>query len=152
MYNGISMLAFVVLLCNKQATQHTTCDKMPLLVIDGNNRVCVALSGDLPAILCDSANDTYSYTVLNLYRVLNNCEFRDKIQSGGINPFIELSAKIVARLNTPGIKRVVVDIAGNTVVSELDGGELPQFGERITKYQDGHIVSDIVKVKERLHV
>lgn len=151
MYKDISALEFVVLMCREQATHSTPLEQMPLLVIDGENRICIALANDLPALVCDNSLATYSHTVLNLYMVLNECEFADKISTFGINPFLELPDKIASRLYHPGLKQAIIDMEHNKLITETNDGNTPQYGERILKYQDGHIVSNVVKTKELLY-
>ncbi|MBR4625848.1 MAG: hypothetical protein IKO56_09980 [Alphaproteobacteria bacterium] len=152
-YKGISILEFVVLMCRKQATSGTTPEQMPLLVIDGENCICIALANDIPALVCDEDYPSYSHTVLNLYRVLNECEFAGKIATFGINPFLELPDKIAARLLLPETRRLVVDFTKNCLITESNGdiGDIPPYGEVTAKYQDRKIVSATVKNREFLY-
>lgn len=151
MYKGISILEFVVLMCRKQATSGTTPEQMPLLVIDGENCICIALANDLPALVCDEDYPSYSHTVLNLYRVLNECEFAGKIATFGTNPFLELPDKIAARLYQPGLKQAIIDLEHNKLITETNGGDIPRYGERIIKYQDYQVVYDRVNNTEKIY-
>ena len=151
MYNGISILEFVVLMCRKQATGGTTPEQMPLLVIDGENCICIALANDLPALVCDEDYPSYSHTVLNLYRVLNECEFADKIATFGTNPFLELPDKIAARLYQPGLKQAIIDLKHNRMTTETIGGNAPRYGEYIQKRQDDQVVCVLVKNTEKIY-
>ena len=148
MYRDISMLQFAVLAC------HADClasEEKPFVVIDGNNRVGLCLAHDLPTIVDDGDNYTYSHTVVNLGRILNDECVMQKVAQFGVECFLELPRKIAQRLCQAGIKKVKIEPERNRIYTETDGGENPLFGERVIKYQNGHVVSDIVKATEVLN-
>lgn len=147
MYRDISMLQFAVLACRGE---NLPTAGTPLLVIDGDNRVGVCLAWDLPAIVGDEDVRTYSHTVLNMGRILNDEMVPKKVIHFGVEDFLELPRKIARRLCQSGIKKVNIEPAKNRIYTETDGGEDPLFGERVIKYQNGRIVSEVVKETEVL--
>ena len=148
MYRDISMLQFAVLACRADCL---AAEERPFLVIDGNNCVGLCLAHDLPAIVADGNNYTYSHTIVNLGRVLNDECAMQKVTQFGVECFLELPRKIAQRLCQAGIKKVKIEPERNRIYTETDGGENPQFGERVIRYQNGRVVSDVVKATEVLN-
>ena len=120
-------------------------------MIDGNNCVGLCLAHDLTAIVADGDNYTYSHTIVNLGRVLNDECAMQKVVQFGAECFLELPRKIAQRLCQVGIKKVKIEPERNRIYTETDGGENPLFGERVIKYQNGRVVSDVVKSTEVLN-
>ena len=147
MYHDISMLQFVVLACRGGKLPTA---EMPLLVIDGDNRIGVCLARDLPAIVGDDDARTYSHTVLNMGRILNDEMVPKKVIHFGVEDFLELPRKIARRLCQSGVKKVNIEPLKNRIYTETNGGADPLFGERVIKYQNGRIVSEVVKETEVL--
>ncbi len=150
MYDNISILEFATLMCRKQATERPTGDRMPLLVIDGENNICMCLGADLAQIADNAACDTYSHTVLNLYKVLNHSEFSQKIVANGAESFLELPKRIAKALHAKGLKELHINMQSKRIHSEFNNVSDPDFGERIIKYANGRIVSNEVKICEIL--
>lgn len=148
MYRDISMLQFAVLACRADCL---VLDERPFMVIDGNNSVGLCLAHDLPPIVGDGDNYTYSHTIVNLGRVLNDECAMQKVTQFGVECFLELPRKIAQRLCQPGIKKVKIEPEHNRIYTETNGGENPLFGERVVKYQNGRVVSDVVKSTEVLN-
>ena len=148
MYRDISMLQFAVLACRADCLAAV---ERPFLVIDGNNCVGLCLAHDLPAIVGDGDNYTYSHTIVNLGRVLNDECAMQKVVQFGVECFLDLPRKIAQRLCQAGIKKVKIEPERNRIYTETDGGENPLFGERVIKYQNGRVVSDVVKSTEVLN-
>ena len=148
MYRDISMLQFAVLACRADCLAAA---ERPFMVIDGNNCVGLCLAHDLPSIVDDSNNYTYSHTIVNMGRVLNDECAMQKVTQFGVECFLELPRKIAQRLCQAGIKKVKIEPERNRIYTETNGGENPLFGERVIKYQNGRVVSDVVKSTEVLN-
>lgn len=150
MYTDCSVLDFAVLLCGKLFLEQPNIQKMPVLIIDGKNRITLATNGDLATIIGDPEIKTFSHTVLNLMTIFNECDVVLKINSSVLGEFVDLSPQIAAKLYDPIVKTIKVNKLGHRLYTESNGGADPQFGERVIKYQDGRVVSDVVKATEVL--
>ena len=151
MYVSCSVLDFAVLLCGKLFVAHSDIQQVPFLIIDGENRITLALSGDLATIIGDPELKTYSHTVLNLMAIFNECDVVLKINSSVMGEFVDLPPQIATKLYDPIVKKITIDKASNRIHTVADNANDPQFGERLVKYANGHIVSDVVKATEVLN-
>ncbi|MBO7066503.1 MAG: hypothetical protein J6W40_02695 [Alphaproteobacteria bacterium] len=152
MYRDVSMLQFVVLFCRASGqSEAPVVSEIPLLVFDGNNRVGLCMARDLPTIIGDGKACTYSYTVLNMWRVLNDSEVAHKIVMFGAEDFLELPAKIAQKLFRPETKQITVSLRTNSIKTTIENGPMPTYGELIQQVQDGRVVSSSLTIKERLN-
>lgn len=152
MYRDVSMLQFVVLFCRgggQEAPENAS--EMPLLVFDGNNCVGLCMSWDLPTIIGNDETLTYSHTVLNMWRTLNDSEVAQKIVQFGAEDFLELPDKIAQKLFRPETKQVTVNLRQNSIKTTIENGPMPAYGELIQQVQDGRVVSSSLTIKERLN-
>lgn len=154
MYENISVLDFGVLLCRHLHDSIQWGECAPYLIIDGENRLTLCLSHDLYKISTQPEIATYSHTVLNLAQVLDKCDFIYKIGQSPTHEFIDLPPQIIDRFYDPTTASIHIDMAHGRMqtISHGTNTAAPKYGERTIKYQDGHIVADIVKTTEKLNV
>ena len=152
MYEELSVLGFAVLLCRQEHRRGQPSDKAPYLVIDGENRITLCRAADIGLICTTPEIPTYSHIVLNLERVLQECDFIHKIKLSHEAEFSELPAQILTRLFDDRTRSVNIDCANKRIKTISNGGDAPEFGERTIKYANGHIVADVVTTMERLDV
>ncbi len=150
MYDNVSMLDFAVLLCQKINLGQVDRASIPYLVIDGDNRVCLARASDISAIVTSCATATFSHLLVNLNRVFNDCAFVYKICTANIMEMVELSPKITAKLYSPVVKSVSIDLANGRLESVMEDGPEPDYGEIIIKRQNGKNVCVLTKRLEKL--
>ena len=151
MYADCSVLDFAILLCGKLFVEQPNIQQMPVLIIDGDNRITLATNSDLATIIGDPEIKTFSHTVLNLMAIFNECDVVLKINSSVLGEFVDLPPQIATKLYDPIVKKITIDKASNRIHTVADNANDPQFGERLVKYADGHIVSDVVKATEVLN-
>lgn len=152
MYNNMSVLGFVVLLCRQCHMQGLDVRNAPFLVIDGENRITLCRAVDAEFLVIQPEISTYSQIFVNLYRVLHECDFIYKIRLSHMSELMELPVQIAAKLYDSKTKRFTVNIEKTRLQTVLNGGEDPEYGERTIKYADGKVVSDILTVTEVLDV
>jgi len=146
MYEDMSVLGMAVLLCRDFAPDNT-----PYLVIDGENRITLCRAVDVGLILNDPEIATYSHLVLNMRRVLHECNFILKIRLSRMAEFIDLPAQIADRLFSGATKRFSVDMEHRRLKTVSNGGTDPEYGERTIKYANGRVVSNTVTAVEVLN-
>lgn len=151
MYNNCSVLDFVTLLCRNLALEQPDTDKTPYLVIDGENRITLALARDIVHIISTPEIATYSHIVLNMMSVFHECDIVLKINESSLGEFVDIPPQIATKLYDPIVKKITIDKSANRLHTIAENGENPQFGERLVKYQNGHVVSDVVKATEVLY-
>lgn len=151
MYQDISVLGFAVLLCRQEYHRGQPSYNAPYLVIDGENRITLCRAADIGPICTAPEIPTYSHIVLNIGRVLQECDFIHKIALSSEAEFSELPAQILARLLDSNTKRFSIDREHGRIKTVSNGGTAPQYGERLIKYAAGRVVSDTVTTVEPLN-
>lgn len=150
MYQDVSVLDFLILLCQRQHLDDAPMENAPYLVIDGENRISVASARDLAAMATMPEIATYSQLVLNMRFVLQDCDFIYKINASAPAEFLELPTIIADRFYNPAVKELRINKNKQQIETLSDGGPDPEYGERVIKYRHGDITSDLVKAKEGL--
>lgn len=148
MYDNCSVLEFAILLCRNLALEQPDADKMPYLVIDGENRITLALKRDLNKIITDPDITTYSHIILNTMQIFNECDVVLKINASDMGEFVDIPTNIASKLYDPGVKKLNIDKTANRIHTVSDGGISPNYGERTIKYQNGREVFNEVKSTE----
>lgn len=151
MYQDMSVLGFAVLLCRQEYYRGQPSYNAPYLVIDGENRITLCRAADIGPICTAPEIPTYSHIVLNIGRVLQECDFIHKIALSSEAEFSELPAQILARLLDSNTKRFSIDREHGRIKTVSNGGTDPQYGERLIKYAAGRVVSDTVTTVEPLN-
>lgn len=152
MYQGLSGLEFLVLYC--QWLNHAPVlsgHVSPLLVVDGDNRVFVAIPSDLATIWAHNPCKTYSLLTLNVRKILSKCDFIYKIMHSTAAEMLEIPTQITERFFDPSVQHLDINIPSQRMQITTCGGDAPLYGERTVKYQDGRVVADIVKATEVLN-
>lgn len=150
MYQDVSVLGFAVLVCRQEYHRGQPSYNAPYLVIDGENRITLCRAADMASVLTDPEIPTYSHIVLNMGRILHECDFIYKIRLSQIGEFVELPQRLVDRFFNPTSKQICVDMAHNRIKTEANFCDDPQFGERVIKYANGRAVSETVTMTETL--
>ncbi len=151
MYDNCSVLEFATLLCRNLALEQPDVDKMPYLVIDGENRITLALKRDMNKIITDPDINTYSHIILNAMQIFNECDVVLKINESRMGEFVDIPTNIANKLYDPGVKKLNIDKTANRIHTVSDGGTSPNYGERTIKYQNGREVFNEVKSTEVLY-
>lgn len=125
-------------------------NKMPYLVIDGENRITVALVADINTIISQPEINTYSHIVLNMMAIFHECDVVLKIGGASAGEFLDVSPQIVEKLYDDNISEVTINKTANRIHTIGTGEADPAFGERIVKYAKGQKVLDVVKTTEVL--
>lgn len=151
MYRDVLVLAFAVLLCRQEYHRGDPSYNAPYLVIDGENRMTLCRAADVPGVLTEPEIPTYSHIVLNMGRVLQECDFIYKITQSHFNELLELPAQIFERMFNSATKCVTVDSKLALIKTEIADGPDPEFGKRVICYANGRVVSDTVTTTERIN-
>lgn len=151
MYEELSVLGAAVLMCHPMDPCTGSSELKPYLVIDGENRITLCLALDTALLLNEPEIPTYSQLIVNLRRVMQECNFIHKIKLMHETEFSELPAQIAQRLLDSATKRLSIDREHNRIKTVSNGGTAPQYGERLIKYAAGRVVSDTVTTVEPLN-
>lgn len=151
MYRDVSVLGFAVLLCRQEYHRDEPSYNAPYLVIDGENCITLCRAADVSIILTQPEIPTYSHIVLNMGRVLQECDFIHKIELSHFSELLEYPGRIFDALFNARTKRVSIDIEHDRIKTVSNDGADPEYGERVIKYADGRVVSDTVTTTERIN-
>lgn len=150
MYDNCSVLEFATLLCRNLALEQPDPQKTPYLIIDGENRITLALVRDITNIINTPEIATYSHVVLNMMAIFHACDVVLKINDSGIGEFMEVPLGIANKVCDSNIRILNINKKKKRIQTISDGGDDPGYGERIIKYENGKIVSNVVKAMEVL--
>ena len=150
MYENCSVLGFLVCLCRHLHIGQPDINKMPYLVIDGENRITMALVADINTIISQPEINTYSHIVLNMMAIFHECDVVLKISGASAGEFLDVSPQIIEKLYDDNITTVTIDKNAKRIHSMIKDTANPEFGERIIKYVKGKPVFDAVKATEVL--
>ena len=150
MYENCSVLGFLVCLCRHLHIGQPDINKMPYLIIDGENRITVALVADINTIISQPEINTYSHIVLNMMAIFHECDVVLKISGASAGEFLDVSPQIAEKLYDDNITTVTIDKNAKRIHSTVKYTADPEFGERVIKYVKGKPVFDAVKATEVL--